>query len=110
MPVILDHDHGSKSRREHLLAVWAVRRNLERRSTGGQTERRPSMAMNAGELARELEELIEALDRRMPRVEQAGEAAIARDAAALRAKAFDRLAELSTNPTLGLKRDSGDPI
>jgi hypothetical protein len=50
--------------------------------------------MNA-ELARELEELIAALDRRVPRVERAGEAEIARDAAALRAKAVDRLAELT---------------
>jgi hypothetical protein len=54
------------------------------------------MAVNVGELARELEELIAALDRRVPRVAQAGEAAIARDAAALRAKASARLAELAT--------------
>ena len=53
------------------------------------------------ELARELEELIAALDRRVARVEQAGEADIARDAAALRAKAVRRLAEL-----VG---DAGDP-
>ena len=49
---------------------------------------------NEYDLARELEELIAALDRRVPRVEQAGEAAIAHDAAALRAKAVDRLAQL----------------
>jgi hypothetical protein len=42
----------------------------------------------------ELQELIAALDRRVPRVERAGEASIARDAAALRAKAVKRLAEL----------------
>ena len=51
---------------------------------------------SASELARDLEALIAALDRRVPRVEQATEAAIARDAAALRAKAVDRLAELAT--------------
>jgi hypothetical protein len=67
------------------------------------------MALNAADLTRELEELIAALDRRVPRVEQAGEAAIARDAAALRAKAFNRLAELATNPTVGSEPDSGDP-
>jgi hypothetical protein len=55
------------------------------------------------EIARALEELIAALDRRVPRVEQAGEAAIARDAAALRAKAVDRLAELAR------ERRSGAP-
>jgi hypothetical protein len=53
------------------------------------------MAVNTIELARELEELIAALDRRVPRVQQAGEASIARDAAALRAKAVERLAELA---------------
>ena len=53
------------------------------------------MALDARELRRELEELIAALDRRLPRVERAGEAAIARDAAALRKKAVDRLNELA---------------
>ena len=53
------------------------------------------MAVNASELARELTDLIAALDRRVPRVEQAGEIAIAREAAALRAKAVERLAELN---------------
>jgi hypothetical protein len=49
------------------------------------------------DLMRELEELIAALDRRVPRVAQAGEALIAREAAALRAKAVERLAELVRN-------------
>jgi hypothetical protein len=52
------------------------------------------MAMSASKLTRELEELIAALDSRMPHVERAGEVTIARDAAALRAKAVARLAEL----------------
>jgi hypothetical protein len=68
------------------------------------------MAVNGRELARELEELIAALDRRVPRVEEAGEAAIARDAAALRAKAFDRLAELAANRADGKEPDSGGPV
>jgi hypothetical protein len=95
-----------------------VRRNLERLSTERQAERRPSMAVNVGELARELEELIAALDRRVPRVAQAGEAAIARDAAALRAKASARLAQIATpaapapDPAPGSDPgpDGGDPI
>jgi len=66
------------------------------------------MAVNEGELARELHELIAALDRRVPRVERAGESAIARDAAALRARAFDRLAELATSVAVGPEPDSGD--
>ena len=57
------------------------------------------MAMSQTELVRELRELIDALDRRLPRVEQAGEASIARDAAALRKKAVARLAELEVQKT-----------
>ena len=52
------------------------------------------MALTTAELGSVLEELIAALDRRVPRVEQVGEAGIAHDAAALRAKAVKRLAEL----------------
>ena len=47
------------------------------------------------ELVQELRELIAALDRRVPRVERAGESAIARDAAKLRATAVSRLRELT---------------
>jgi hypothetical protein len=85
-----------------------LRRNLERVSKERRAERRPSMAVNAGEITRELNELIAALDRRMPRVEDAGETAIARDTAALRARAFERVAELATNPAVGPKPDDGD--
>jgi hypothetical protein len=49
------------------------------------------MALTGSRLARQLEELIAALDRRRPRADRAGEADIARDAAALRAAAVDRL-------------------
>ena len=56
------------------------------------------MEVKVQELRRELEELIAALDRRVPCVERAGEAAIARDAAALREKAVKRLAELADAP------------
>jgi hypothetical protein len=52
------------------------------------------VAVTPDEVTRELHELIDALDRRVPRVEQAGEAAIAQDAAALREKAVQRLREL----------------
>ncbi len=52
------------------------------------------MAVTDLQLVRDLKELIAALDRRVPRVEQAGEVSITRDAAALRASAVKRLAEL----------------
>ena len=50
--------------------------------------------VDRAEQIRELRELIAALDRRVPRIERAGEAAIARDADALRAKALNRIAAL----------------
>ena len=43
---------------------------------------------------RHLRELIAALDKRQPQIERVGEADIARDAAALKKKALQRLAEL----------------
>ena len=66
------------------------------------------MAVSVSDLARELEELIAAIDRRVPHIERAGEAAIARDAAALRAKAVERLAELARRPTIAAV-DPGGP-
>lgn len=46
-----------------------------------------------------IHELIEALDRRLPQAERPDAAAIARDRAALRARAVERLAELQPGPT-----------
>lgn len=46
------------------------------------------------EALRHLRELIAALDRRVRHIERIGETAIARDAATLRKKALDRIAEL----------------
>ena len=57
------------------------------------------MALSDVELARELYELIQALDRRVPRIERAGEVSIARDAAAIRAKAVARLGKLAFHNT-----------
>ena len=48
---------------------------------------------------RHLLELIEALDRRVPLIQRAGEASIARDAAALKARALKRLKELEGEPS-----------
>ena len=55
----------------------------------------------------ELEELIAAIDRRLPRLDWAGEGAIAREAAALRAKAVERLAELARHPTIAAINEVG---
>lgn len=45
-----------------------------------------------------LREVISALDRRVPRAGRAGEAAIAKDAADLKAQALVRLAQLERRP------------
>jgi hypothetical protein len=47
-----------------------------------------------------LEELIAALDVRVPRMAHAGEAAIAHDAAALRTSALERIEQLRPKATL----------
>jgi hypothetical protein len=52
------------------------------------------MAMSRSHAVRELLELIAALDRRVPQAQRAGEASIARDAAALKARALKRINEL----------------
>jgi hypothetical protein len=46
---------------------------------------------------RHLRELIAALDRRVEHIERIGETAIARDAATLRTKALDRIAQLEAS-------------
>lgn len=53
------------------------------------------MAVRVANLAAALRELIAALDRRKPRHGHAGERAIARESAALRTEAVDRLADLT---------------
>jgi hypothetical protein len=62
------------------------------------------MAVNPPDVARDLEELIAALDRRLPGVERAGEVAIVRDAVALRAKAVARLEELRAGTRIPVRR------
>jgi hypothetical protein len=46
-----------------------------------------------------LQELIAALDRRLPQMQHAGEASIARDAAALKVSALERVAALERKVT-----------
>jgi hypothetical protein len=55
------------------------------------------------EKLRHLQELIAALDRRVPRVERVGEVSIAREAAALRDKALQRIAALEAR-----RKDAAD--
>jgi hypothetical protein len=57
------------------------------------------VAVNLGDVARRLREVIVALDQRAPRAQDAAEVAIARDAAVLREKAVNRLAEIADQMT-----------
>ena len=57
------------------------------------------MAVGLTDVARRLRELIAALDRRAPRVGDVAETGIARDAAVLREKAVNRLAEIADQTT-----------
>jgi hypothetical protein len=55
------------------------------------------MALMRADVVRELLDLIDALERRVPQAERAGEASIARDAAELKVKALQRIVELERN-------------
>jgi len=77
------------------LALLQLRGSVERLAPAEPAHRSEAVDVSDPELVQELRELIEALDRRVPRVERAGESAIARDAAVLRATAVSRLHELT---------------
>ena len=83
-------------------------RDLERVPERGAARRRPHVALSGAELVRALEEFIAAVDRRLPHGEQADELLIAREAAALRATAADRLAGL-LNECAGPEHSSRAP-
>jgi len=87
-----NHDEGEEPGRRELLAVHELRRSVERIADGSTWWL--SVAMTALHVISELRELIEALDRRVPQVERAGEASIAHDAAVLKARALQRIEEL----------------
>jgi hypothetical protein len=61
------------------------------------TESTSSADRTPGQIVRELNELIAALDRRVPQVERLGEVALARAAAALRDEARRRIEEIERN-------------
>jgi hypothetical protein len=89
------HRHGGdEAVGGELLAVHRLRRHLECVAYGRGSPRGAPMAITSANVLRELRELIAALDRRVPQVQRAGEIAIARDAATLRARALKRIEEL----------------
>lgn len=93
-------DHCREAVRRQLLAVHRLWRRMEHISGPNQSIWRSTMALTSTELLRELRELVAALDRRVPQVQRAGEADIARDAAALRRRAMGRIQELERDPSV----------
>ena len=81
-----------------VLAMHGVRRRLECVTNPDESEWRVSMAVTAFALLRALRELIAALDRRVPQAHRANEVSIARDSAALKARATKRIDELERAP------------
>ena len=63
------------------------------------TTRRTPAPTRTTQAIRDLQELIAAIDRRVPKVERSGEAAIARAATALRDEATRRIADLEREAT-----------
>jgi hypothetical protein len=95
LPIDRDGDDGRKPGRRELLAVYGMRRHLECVAAAHGSVQRAPMAMTLrAEAVRELLELVEAIDRRAPHVERVGEASIAGEAAALKARALKRIEEL----------------
>jgi hypothetical protein len=97
MPLGVDYDDGEDSECGELLALHQLWRSVECVAHAGRATRTKFMAVSASPIAGKLNELIAALDRRVPRRTHAREASIAHDAQVLRAKAVKRLAELATS-------------
>jgi hypothetical protein len=101
MPVLqiaIDRDHGEDSRSRQLLAVHRLRGDLESLARADEPVSTTPMAVGRAGIVRQLLELVDALDRRLPQVQRVGEAAIADDAAALKARALKRIEELESTP------------
>jgi hypothetical protein len=107
VPVNLGHDSRQTSRREQLLALRALRGDVERGSTQRRAAETRGVAMT--EVASRLRELITALDRRAPRAGDTGEPVIARDSAALRDEAVNRLAEIADRPRAATDESFSSP-
>jgi len=83
--------HSPQQSRHWLDGRW---KRVEPVAHSIKSEAQASVEMTPTDLIGELRELIAALDRRVPQVQRAGEASIAREAAALRARALKRIEEL----------------
>jgi hypothetical protein len=102
LSIAIDRHNCEEGGRRHLLALQDLRRDLECNPFRDPLGQRTAMAVVPAQSIRELLELIAALDRRVPHVERAGEAAIAGEAAALKTRALRRIEELERDtPAVG---------
>ena len=88
---------GETTQRQQLLAMLEMRRCVEPVATDRAWRTLPMTAHPAAflsDVAVQLQELIEAIDRRLPQVQRAGEATIANAAVRLRLEAVKRLGEI----------------
>jgi hypothetical protein len=107
LSIVIDRDDGEEGGRRQLLALHEMRGDLECDALRDRLVRWPAMAVTPAQAIRELRELIAALDRRVPQVERAGEAAVARDAAALKSLALIRIEELERDARRSGPQPSG---
>lgn len=94
LPLFHARDDREGSGRQQLLAMHGLRGSVEHCTAASSAAQCEPLALTATPRMRELLELIAALDRRVPRTERSGEAAIASDAAALRMEALQQVAAL----------------
>jgi uncharacterized protein (DUF342 family) len=100
MPLDGNEPRGQAANGQQLLAVLEVRRRVEPGAAGRAETLVATVSARAQTLAGlkdtvvQLNELITALDRRLPQVQRAGEEAIANAAVRLRTEAEKRIAEL----------------
>lgn len=97
VPIDNNRDDGQEPGCRKLLAMHEVRRSLQRVAVADRPVWCTAMALKRSQVVRALEELVVAIDRRVPQVQRVGEAKIACDAAALRAQALKRLAEVNAD-------------
>jgi hypothetical protein len=111
MPIDGDELRGEAADLTKLLALHGLRRGLESEpadqlGTEMVAEVTPKKVVDTKTTIVQLGELIAAIDRRLPQVERAGEAAIANAAMRLRIEAAKRIVELEAEV---VGRESKDP-
>ncbi len=103
------HHHLQGCDSQLVLAMRWLRADLEPCPFVASAAELASMSPCIGQtLTADLQELVAALDRRVPRIDREGEGAIARDSAALRGEALKRIAQLNCLVCASIKAHTDD--